>query len=83
MPFPSLAETGRTSAASSPMISSISSATRSGWAEGRSTLFTTGMISRPASSARYAFASVCASMPCAASTTRTAPSHACSALETS
>ena len=44
---------------------------------GRSILFAAGTISRPPSIARYAFASVCASMPWAASTTRSAPSHAC------
>ncbi len=41
------------------------------------------MIVRSLSSARYRFARVCASMPCAASTSSTAPSHASSARETS
>ena len=41
------------------------------------------MISRPASSARNRFDSVCAWMPCDASTTRIAPSHAASERETS
>ena len=43
----------------------------------------TGTISSPFSIARYALASVCASMPCAASTTRSAPSQAWSERETS
>ena len=55
----------------------------SGSACGRSILFTTGTISSPFSIARYAFASVCASIPCAASTTSSAPSHAWSERETS
>ena len=50
---------------------------------GRSILFTTGTISRSFSIARYAFASVCAWIPCAASTRRSAPSHAWSERETS
>ena len=41
----------------------------SGSACGRSILFAAGTTSRPPSIARYAFASVCASIPCAASTT--------------
>ena len=65
------------------MTSSISAATRSGSAEIRSILLSTGTISSPASTARYVFASVCASMPCEASTTSTAPSHAASDRETS
>ncbi len=55
----------------------------SGSAAGRSILFTTGTISRPFSIARYALASVCASIPWAASTTRSAPSHAWSERDTS
>ena len=46
-------------------------------------MLTTETISRSFSIARYALASVCASIPWAASTTRTAPSHACSERETS
>ncbi|SHV48742.1 Uncharacterised protein [Mycobacteroides abscessus subsp. abscessus] len=41
------------------------------------------MIVRSLSSARYRLASVCASMPCAASTSSTAPSHASRARDTS
>ena len=54
-----------------------------GVGRGRSILFTTGTISSPFSIARYALASVCASIPCAASTTRSAPSHAWSERDTS
>src|SRR5206468_3302260 len=43
----------------------------------------TGMISSLFSTARYAFASVCASTPCDASTSRSAPSHAASDRVTS
>ena len=50
---------------------------------GRSILLMTGRTSRSWSSARYTFASVCASIPCAASTTRIAPSQAARLLETS
>ena len=55
----------------------------SGSACGRSILLTTGSNSRLFSIARYAFATVCASTPWAASTTSTAPSHAWSERETS
>jgi hypothetical protein len=48
----------------------------SGSADGRSILLITGMISRPASSARYRLERVCASMPWLASTTSRAPSQA-------
>ena len=65
------------------MIEVISRATWSGSAAGRSILFSTGMISRSASSARYRLAIVWASMPCAASTSRMAPSQAFSARDTS
>ena len=40
-------------------------------------------MTRPASRARWKFASVCASIPCAASTSRTAPSQASSDRDTS
>ncbi len=66
-----------------PVTSEISSATISGCAASRSILLTTGMSVSPASTARYRLASVCASMPWAASTTRRAPSQAASDLETS
>ena len=72
-----------TFAGSSPSRSATSTAAPSGSACGRSILFTTGTISSPFSIARYAFASVCASIPWAASTTSSAPSHAWSERETS
>ena len=71
------------SSAENPRVSTSSWATRSGSAEGRSILFTTGMSVRFASIARYTFASVWAWMPWAASTTSSAPSQAASARETS
>ena len=80
---PVLAEINGASEASSPIISSISSLTRSGSALGKSILLMTGNTSRSWSSARYTFANVCASIPCAASTTRIAPSHAARLLDTS
>ena len=55
----------------------------SGCAPGRSILLMTGMISRLFSTARYAFASVCASTPCDASTSSSAPSQAASDRVTS
>ena len=81
MPF--LAEIRGASSASIPITSSISSLTRSGSALGRSILLITGNTSRLWSIAIYTFASVCASIPCAASTTSTAPSHAARLLDTS
>ena len=69
--------------ATPPSSSDTSAAAPSGSADGRSILLTTGTISRSFSIARYALARVCASIPCAASTTSTAPSHACSERETS
>ena len=68
---------------SSPIISSISFFTSSGLAFGRSTLLITGIISRSLSNAKYTFASVCASTPWDASTTKIAPSHAAKLLDTS
>ncbi len=65
------------------MIPASSAAYLSGWALGRSILFSTGMTCKSASSARYRFASVWASIPCAASTSRTAPSQAASERDTS
>ena len=90
-PVPSFAETKRTSSREKPITSTSSCATRSGSAEGRSILFTTGMIVSPlpfaapvsCPSAMYTFASVCASIPCEASTTSSAPSQAASARDTS
>ena len=61
------------SEASMPMTFSICSFALSGSAPGRSILLMTGMISRPASTARCALASVCASTPWLASTTSSAP----------
>ena len=40
-------------------------------------------ISKSWSNAKYTFANVCASTPCAASTTNKAPSHAAKLLDTS
>ena len=48
-----------------------------------SILFSTGITSRPASIAAYECANVWACIPCVASTSRIAPSHAIKALETS
>ena len=73
---PSLAETRITSSRGMASTFSSSSMTTSGWADGRSILLMTGTITRPWASARWTLASVCASMPCAASTTRIAPSQA-------
>ena len=83
MPRPTFALMSGASDASRPMISSISWRTSSGRALGRSILLMTGMISRLCSSAMYTLASVCASTPCVASTTSSAPSQAASARETS
>mmetsp|Transcript_34567 Transcript_34567/g.73649 ORF Transcript_34567/g.73649 Transcript_34567/m.73649 type:complete len:259 (-) Transcript_34567:372-1148(-) len=83
MPMPALAEARTMFEQSNPMVSSISSVTRSGSAAGRSILFRMGMISRSFSSARYTFASVWASIPWLASTTSNAPSHAARLLLTS
>ena len=68
---------------SSPKTSSISRHTRSGSEPGRSILLRTGMISRSLSRARYTLATVCASTPCDASTTSSAPSHAAKDRDTS
>ena len=56
---------------------SSSSMIVSGSADGRSILLRTGMSVRFSRSARWTLASVWASMPCVASTTRIAPSQAC------
>ena len=73
MPIPCLAEARMASEASIPMTFSICSLAFSGSAPGRSILLRTGMISRPASTARWALARVWASTPWLASTTRSAP----------
>ena len=83
IPIPFLADILGASCASIPITSSISFTTRSGSALGRSILFITGNTSRSWSRARYTLASVCASIPWAASTTRMAPSHAARLLDTS
>ena len=49
MPMPFLALARTASVASMPMMSSISSITRSGSADGRSILFSTGTTSTPCS----------------------------------
>ena len=82
-PSPVFAEMRSTWSGVSPTSAETATAAPSGSACGRSILFSTGTISRSFSIARYAFATVCASIPCAASTTSTAPSHACSERDTS
>ncbi len=83
MPIPIFADVRTASSAGIPTTCSICSRAFSGSAEGRSILLMTGTIVRLLWIARYAFASVCASTPCVASTTSTAPSHAASDRETS
>ena len=83
IPTPILAEARIASDASIPITCSICSFARSGSAPGRSILLSTGTISRPASAARCAFASVCASTPWLASTTSRAPWQAASERLTS
>ena len=83
MPMLAFADASTASEVSRPSTSSISRFTRSGSEPGRSILFSTGMISRSASRARYTFATVCASTPCELSTTSRAPSHAARERETS
>ena len=82
-PSPVFALTRTALLQSTPIVFSISSHTFSGSDEGRSILLITGMISRPISAARKAWANVCASTPCVASTTNNTPSHAIRLLETS
>src|SRR3954454_13408019 len=76
-PVPSFALARMTSSRGMASTFSSSSITTSGCADGRSILLRTGMIVRPSRNARWTLASVWASMPSAASTTRMAPSHAC------
>ena len=76
IPIPFLAEIRGASWASMPITSSISFFTRSGSALGKSILLITGKTSKSWSNARYTLASVCASIPWAASTTKIAPSQA-------
>ena len=55
MPSPVFAEARITSSALQPINETISSTTTSGLAEGRSILFTTGIISKSLSTAKYKF----------------------------
>ena len=82
-PSPVLPDTRSTSLGLHPISPAISSACLSGSALGRSILLSTGMMARSWSMAMYRLDSVCASMPCVASTSNTAPSHAASARDTS
>ena len=75
-PVPSFALARRTSSRGMARVSSSSSMTISGSALGRSILLMTGMTVRLCAMARWTLASVCASMPWVASTTRIAPSQA-------
>ena len=52
-------------------------------ADGKSTLFKTGIISKSFSNAKYKFEIVCAWILCAASTIKSAPSQAAIERETS
>ena len=83
IPSPFLAEISTTSKGSSPSSSSISSRTRSGSAAGRSILLITGTTDKSYSIATKWLATVCASTPCAASTSRRAPSQDMSERRTS
>ena len=83
IPCPVFADTYKISSRSNPIRSTSSDATASGRATGRSILFTTGISARSCSSARYTFASVCAWIPSAASTTSSAPSAAARLRDTS
>ena len=66
-----------------PSRSTIWSSTSSGFALSRSTLLTTGMISKSLSIAIYRLEMVCAWMPCDASTISSAPSQAAIDRDTS
>ena len=74
--MPSLALARMTSSRGMARTFSSSSMTSSGWADGRSILLMTGTIVRFSRRARWTLASVWASIPWAASTTRIAPSQA-------
>ena len=56
--MPSLALINGASEASSPIISSISCFTKSGWADAKSILFIVGIIVKSFSNARYTFVKV-------------------------
>ena len=75
-PVPSLAEARITSSRGMASVSSSSAITISGSALGRSILLMTGMTTRFWAKARCTLASVWASIPWLASTTRIAPSQA-------
>ena len=83
MPWPVFALTKMASSAGMAKISSSCRFTPGMSALGRSILLITGIRVRPSLWAKCTFATVCASTPWAASTTRSAPSHAASERETS
>ena len=83
IPIPFLADVHIISSSSKPKLFINSNFTLSISAFGKSILFITGIIFRLCSIAKYKFANVCASIPCAASTTNIAPSHAARLLLTS
>ncbi len=75
MPMPVFALTRSASMGSRRMSHNCSSeASASDW--DKSTLFITGIILRPKLCAKCAWATVCASTPCDASTKSSTPSHA-------
>ena len=83
MPKPVFALVKIISSLLNPSTSLNSFFTLSTSALGKSILFITGIIVKSFSKAKYTFASVCASIPCAASTTKIAPSQAAKLLDTS
>ena len=83
MPMPCFALARIASSAGMARISSSCRITDGRSEFGRSILLITGMSLSFCFSARWTFATVCASTPCAASTMRSAPSHAASERETS
>ena len=82
-PSPVFPLTRKTSSGLQPIKSTISSVTSSGFAEGKSILLRTGMISKSFSNAKYRLEMVCACILCAASTINKAPSQAAMERETS
>ena len=82
-PAPVLALIRNTLSAGIPVTCSISKATSSGREAGRSTLLIAPITVRFCSRASRKFDRVCASMPCDASTTSTAPSQAARLRDTS
>ena len=83
MPIPFLALVKIISSALKPKVSTSSFVTFSISALGKSILLITGIIFKLLSSAKNKLASVWASIPWAASTTKIAPSDAASDLDTS